>query len=257
MSEYYYDQPCHPWYNRFFLVISNAAAFVPMAYLLKRVRPIPWDGVCFILLAFIASCMFHSCDNTGNECDAVCIASDALLLASDTILVNELVAVAYLFAVPRNHADFKAVFYVVFLIVNALLYYYYSEPEDYQMIIWAVAMLGVVIVFHVAFRCMNSPAGDVRHLVTHHIGITASVLFAIFALGGFAMRWIGNDEVGLYTPLHSSFHVAGFLSLYFFFRIFDVGGLWTWETMRCGYDVAATDDIEMECDDVGVLTGAL
>lgn len=142
--------------------------------------------------------------------------------------------------------------------VNALLYVYYPEPEDYQMIIWGAIAFAVVLVFHLMWRYRASSLGHYRQ---KHLQIPAMIWFGITAGGGLAMRIIGNDNYGLYTPLHSSFHVLGALAEYFFFRIHDPDGLVTFATMdpcSADYDVAATEDgdeFDKQCvDEVSLAT---
>ena len=244
------------WVNRFFLVGSNVGALLPMVYLIKRVRPIPYDALVFTLVAFLASFSMHLCDDD-NVAGSNCVASDALLMASDLLTVNELVAVAYLYSVPSRLVSFRSIVYVLFLVVNALLYFYYPTPDEWDMIVWASIVFALVFSFHLWYRCVISK--DVHHFIHHHIDITSSILFIIFASGGLTMRFIGNANYGLYSPLHSAWHITGFTAEYFFFRIFDSGGAWTWKTMDIhsqGYDVAALDD---DCDTeelaLSVLTG--
>lgn len=216
----------------------------------------PWDAFVFVVFAFLASCFMHLCDNTGDDCGAVCIASLDLLMAADVLSVNQLVMVAMLFPVPVSRVSFKIVAHVTYLLVNALLYYGFPEPEDYQMIIWGCIAFVVVLAFHLYFRSTSrSGVGNVKHFVKAHVNVPAAVLFAVFAGGGLAMRVIGNDNIGLYTPLHSAWHVAGLDSLYFYFVIFDTGGLCVWTAMQYGYDIASMDD-EDQCElDIRVLEG--
>lgn len=187
------------------------------------------------------------CDDTDVQ-GSNCLVSDNILLASDVIIENELVMVAILYPIPRSRADLKALAYTLFLFVNAVLYIYYPEPDDTQMIVWAAIAFVVLLFFHWVIR-RNAIEGNLQHFVHNHINWCAGVLFVVFACGGLAMRFVGNAEYGIYTQLHSAWHIAGFASLYFYFRIFDRGGLWTWQEMRCGYDVAAMDDVDSDCDD--------
>jgi hypothetical protein len=246
------------WVNRFFLVGSNVGAFLPLFYLGKRVRPFYTvvDAFVLTLVGFLASVFMHLCDDDKVD-GSHCIASDALLMEADVVMVNELVIVALMYSVPNRLFAFKSIAYVLYLIVNVLLYDYYNTEDDWDMAAWGGFVFGVALSFHMWYRCVLSR--DFDHYVQRHLQPGAIALFALTAGSGLTLRFIGNAYYGLYTSFHSLWHLLGFASEYFFFRIHDVEGLWTFETMNpcsVGYDVAAADgDEACEKAVVGVFTG--
>jgi hypothetical protein len=202
----------------------------------------------------------HMCDDDA-VCGSKCLFSNAVLMAGDVILVNQLVMVALLYPMPHSQAELKTVAYVLFLVVNTVLYVVVPTDDDWQMACFGGAALLAVGLWHYYVRQMATVDGNVRHFIKKHVDVTSGVLFVLFAVGGLAMRFVGNAEYGLYTPLHSAWHVAGFAAEYFYFRIFDTEGAWTWRTMdvcQGAYDVAAMDE-EQVCEDVSlaVLAGSV
>lgn len=252
------------WDNRLFLVGSNIQAAVPLFYLAKRVRPFGsvLDAFGFTLLEFFASCFYHLCDDTSIE-GSFCIASDDLLLAADVILATQLIMVGLLYSIPRGHTAFKSLSYSLFLLVNAVLYYNYPEPDFYDLLVWSAISFAVILVIHIVFRWRLTTDANIDHFVQHHLQPTAAILFAITAVVGLTLRVVGNIYYGLYTPFHSLWHLFVFTAEYFFFRIHDTGGLWTFATMDpcdAAYDVAAMegDEFDKDCEDVSlaVITGS-
>jgi len=226
-----------------------------MFYLAKRVRPFYTvvDAFVLTLVAFLASFSMHMCDDDQVD-GSHCLASDALLMEADVVMVNELVIVALMYSVPNRLFAVKALFYVLYLIVNVLLYDYFNTTDGWGMAAWGGFVFGVAFSFHLWYRCVFSR--DVDHYIHAHLQPAAIALFALTAGSGLTLRFIGNAYYQWYTTMHSIWHLLGFASEYFFFRIHDAGGLWTWETMIEGYDVAAMDDNEAcEKMTVDVVTG--
>lgn len=231
------EPPCTNLEGRVWLVLTNIALLLPLAYLGIRVRPFPTVEFTLVLIPFFGSSFYHLCEND-SLCGAVCIFSVMALYAIDVLSVNQLIVAILVYSVELSRVDFKIVTHVLYLMTAAVLFVYVSEPDMYQLIILAVVATVIVLGIHTLYRIRDH---TIRHFIKHHIQRVPAVLFFLFGGSGLTLRFIGNEYDSLYAPLHSSWHVLAAISVYFGFRMFDSGGAWTFKPMEVGYDLASLD----------------